>query len=143
MFEFHVQALIVSELIECGFVAEHVQRLGQVLGENLRSMCAAINEHIPGAEYTPPRGGYFLFLKLPARCRIDAAELLEITSTATDCPPITFTVGDACVAASDTINGEFSRYFRLSFAFHTAEEITRGVALLGRHIAAHTDGDDT
>ena len=80
-----------------------------------------------------------MFVKLPPECRINAAQLLDITSASTDSPPITFTIGDACVAASDTEDGKFSRYFRLSFAFHTAEEIARGVALLGHHIAANSD----
>jgi DNA-binding transcriptional MocR family regulator len=99
-------------------------------------MCEAIDAHIPGAVYEKPHGGYFLFLKLPTACRIDAVDLLEQTSTEQSIP-ITFTVGDACVAASDTEPDEFRRFLRLSFAFHTAEEIATGVTLLGRHIALH------
>jgi DNA-binding transcriptional MocR family regulator len=130
------KALIVTELLECGFLARHVSRLNSVLGANVESMCKAIDAHIPGAVYEKPLGGYFLFLKLPQACRIDAPSLLEQTS-ADPSIPITFTVGDACVAASDTQPAEFRRFLRLSFAFHTAEEIMMGVALLGRHIAQH------
>ena len=110
--------------------------LNSVLGANVESMCEAIDAHIPGAVYEKPSGGYFLFLKLPPACRIDAPDLLEQTS-ADPSIPITFTVGDACVAASDTEPGAFRRHLRLSFAFHNAEEIATGVALLGRHIARH------
>ena len=82
-------------------------------------------------------GRYFLFLKLPDSCRLDASQLLERTAVDPSIP-ITFTIGDACVAASDGELGELRRYVRLSFAFHTAEEIAKGVALLGRHIAEHS-----
>ena len=74
-----------------------------------------------------------MLLTLPPDCTLSAAELLARTSADPDIP-LTFTLGDDCVAATDATPGEFGRMLRLSFAFHTAEEISAGVALLGQHI---------
>ena len=129
-----LSALIVAELLRDGFLERHIRRLVAVLGDNLQSMVQAIKEHIPGATVDIPSGGYFVWIRLPASCRINAAELLARAQADAE-TPLTFTVGEACVAATRGVEaGEFDQYLRLSFAFHTAVEIQAGVALLGRFV---------
>ena len=52
---------------------------------------------------------------------------------------VVFTLGNKCIADPDPEARQFGRRFRMSFAFHTAEEIGNGIAALGRVVARLTD----
>jgi len=42
-----------------------------------------------------------------------------------------FTLGNKCIATLEAEDRQFGRMFRMSFAFHTEEEISNGLAALG------------
>jgi 2-aminoadipate transaminase len=76
-------------------------------------------EHLPGAEWTVPEGGYFLWAKLP----VPSAELLAGAQAA----GVTFELG-----SSFSPDGREERAARLAFSFETPERIREAVARLGR-----------
>ena len=47
-----------------------------------------------------------------------------------------FTAGNKCIASDAPSARRFARHFRMSFAFHTAVEITHGIDALGRVVAS-------
>jgi 2-aminoadipate transaminase len=66
---------VVAEFLARGRLEPTLARLREGLRERRDSMLAALEEHLPVARWTRPRGGYFLWLELPLA--IDASVVLE------------------------------------------------------------------
>ena len=132
-------SLIVNQLLKDGFLLENIANLRSVFEQRIDAMCAALDAHLPGCAYTRPAGGYFMWVQLPPTFPGDAESLLESSSAEEAEVPVVFTLGNKCIADPDPEARQFGRRFRMSFAFHTAEEIGNGIAALGRVVARLTD----
>jgi 2-aminoadipate transaminase len=67
---------LAYETAHGGFLDRHVRRIRVVYGERRDAMLGALERHFPpGVHWTHPRGGLFLWVRLPAGR--DAAELLR------------------------------------------------------------------
>ena len=122
---------VVYEVIKNGFLDTHVPTIRARYKRQCQAMAQALTRHMPeGTEWQVPQGGMFFWLRLPAGC--DAMALLPQAVAA----GIAFVPGAAFYAhAADP------RTLRLSFVTISPEQITEGVATLGRVLRQHLDGD--
>lgn len=56
---------IVRSLIESGGLEKNISSLVNVFGNRVRAMDELLRKHIPQAQFTTPRGGYFFWLQIP------------------------------------------------------------------------------
>jgi 2-aminoadipate transaminase len=60
-------ASVVASAIELGFVEAHLRALKRAYAAQLRAVTAALRAHLPaGCAFRAPRGGYFVWVRLPA-----------------------------------------------------------------------------
>jgi len=90
------------------------------------AMLEALAEHLSGmATWSRPRGGLFIWLRLPEA--YDTTKLLEAAHAA----GVTYLPG-----TNFSPEGQGANYLRLSFAYLGPDEIRAGIAVLGRVIKA-------
>ena len=97
--------------------------MSKALGERAATLAAAIREHIPGATFTEPDGGYFLWVDLPED--IDVDRLF----------PIATGKGVAVVKGTDFLLDGGEHSLRLAFSAVTVEQIDEGVRRIAEAIA--------
>jgi 2-aminoadipate transaminase len=114
-----VIASIVQGVIESGGLERNIEHLRATLGARAGVLWEALRRHLPGLEVPEPRGGYFVWVPLPAGA--DAMVLLERG----DAHGVRFTPGPRCAVERD-LRG----FVRLSFAFYDAAELELGVERL-------------
>jgi 2-aminoadipate transaminase len=124
---------VVYEVIKNGFLDQHVPTIRARYQRQCQAMAEALDRHLPeGCEWQRPQGGMFFWLRLPAGC--DAVALLPQAVAA----GIAYVPGAAFYAhAAQSDNG---RTLRLSFVTLAPEDIADGVAILGRLLREHLDG---
>jgi 2-aminoadipate transaminase len=114
---------IVSKFSENGHLDEHIAALNERYSYKAGLMYDAIQKHFPAdVKVNKPEGGFFIWCKLPSD--ISATKLLA------ECEAnhgITFLPGTRCYA-----NGQGDDEMRLSFSFLSPEQITDGIAKLGK-----------
>ncbi|MGH2901061.1 MAG: PLP-dependent aminotransferase family protein [Solirubrobacteraceae bacterium] len=69
-----VAQAIVYEFCASGAIDGAIETVKGALAERVATLDAALREHLPEARYTPPEGGYFMWVQLPAGT--DVAALL-------------------------------------------------------------------
>ena len=114
---------VVAEVIRDGFLDRHVPTIRARYKVQRDAMLAALARELgpTGAEWTRPRGGMFIWLRLPAG--LDAQALL----------PAAVDAGMAFVPGAPFFAGQPDpRTLRLSFVTSTPEQIDAGMAALGR-----------
>jgi 2-aminoadipate transaminase len=117
---------VVHEVIKDGFLTRHVPTIRARYKLQRDAMQAALLQHMPaGVRWTPPVGGMFFWLTLPAH--IDATALL----------PQAVEAGMAFVPGSTFFpQGGHANTLRLSFVTATPAQIETAVAALARILAA-------
>jgi 2-aminoadipate transaminase len=63
---------LVRELIESGGLAENITRLRAEYARRLNALDGALRQYLPQAEYTLPKGGFFIWIRLPG---VETADL--------------------------------------------------------------------
>jgi len=63
---------IVSEFCRSGAIDGSIQTVTRALHERLGALVAALVRELPEARFTPPTGGYFLWVDLPDTVDVDA-----------------------------------------------------------------------
>lgn len=114
-----VVASIVEGVIESGGLDRNIEHLRAVLGGRAQVLWQALQRWLPACEVEEPRGGYFVWVPLPAG--MDATVLQERG----DAAGVRFTPGSRCAVERD-LRG----FVRLSFAFYEAAELELGVQRL-------------
>jgi 2-aminoadipate transaminase len=109
---------LVRGLIESGGLEENINRLRLEYARRLDAMEAALSRHLPAAEYTIPKGGFFFWVRLPGA---DAAELRRKARG--------YNVDIRQGALFSTRKGLLD-YFRLGFSYYGSEEIQEGIKRL-------------
>ncbi len=117
---------VVHEVIKDGFLTQHVPTIRARYKAQRDAMQAALLAHMPaGVRWTPPVGGMFFWLTLPAH--IDATALL----------PQAVEAGMAFVPGTTFFpNGGHANTMRLSFVTASPAQIETAVAALARILAA-------
>lgn len=115
-----LEQMVAGEFLSRHF-EDHVEGLKRGLQEKLQAMVSALDEHFgTAAEFDVPRGGMFLWVRLPAE--IDTRKLLDPAAEA----GIAFNDG-----ASWSVDGDAARHcMRLCFALPSVADINEGIARL-------------
>jgi 2-aminoadipate transaminase len=117
--------MVALEAARGGFVDRHVRELRVVYDERRRAMLAALEHHFPpGASWTRPAGGLFLWATLPAG--LDSREVLKHAVAA----KVAYVPGEPFHA-----NGGGERTLRLNFSYCPPDLIAEGIRRLGEAIA--------
>jgi 2-aminoadipate transaminase len=113
-----VAQAIVYELCRSGGLERSIEGAKQALRERRDATCSALQRHMPDARFTPPHGGYFLWVDLPDGVDVDAL------FTAAEERGVTFVKG-----TDFFIEGGRSS-LRLAYSGVTVDEIDEGIARL-------------
>jgi 2-aminoadipate transaminase len=106
------------EFLDRGLLEPHLARVTAGLRERRDTLVGALTENLPGATWTLPEGGYFLWVELP----VPSADLLARAQAV----GVTFELG-----SSFSPDGREERAARLAFSFETPERIREAGARLG------------
>jgi 2-aminoadipate transaminase len=115
---------VVRSLIDLGLADTVLDTLRRAHAAHAVVLCDALREMMPRATFVEPRGGYFVWLQLPAE--VSAAVLLPVATA----HGVTFHPGARFLGREG-----FGQLARLSFAHYTAEELVEGVRRLARAAA--------
>jgi 2-aminoadipate transaminase len=123
---------LMAAVLERGLFEPHVAALRASYRAKLAAMLEAMDEHlrdIEGIEWQPPRGGLYVWLRLPEG--MDAGPGGSLIAHAMD-EGVLYVPGEYCYAVA----GQPRRkdHIRLSFGVQSPENIRRGIEALGRAI---------
>jgi 2-aminoadipate transaminase len=118
-----VSEAIVYQFCASGDIDRSIATVSAALGERAAVLADSIRKHIPGATFTEPNGGYFLWVDLPED--VDVRKLF----------PVAAKKGVAVVKGSDFLLDGGDHSVRLAFSAVTVDQIDEGV----RRIAAAID----
>ena len=111
---------IVHGTIDDGFLPTHIERLRQSLHRRATALSEALDAHLPDASFVRPRGGYFVWCKLPGG--VDSAAILE---RARNEHAVGFCPGSRCA-----VDRDLADHVRLSFSFYDEAELPQAVQRL-------------
>ncbi|HEY0531556.1 MAG TPA: PLP-dependent aminotransferase family protein [Actinoplanes sp.] len=117
-----VSEAIVHQFCVSGDIDRSIQTVSTALGERVRVLGESIRKHIPGATFTEPDGGYFLWIDLPAD--VDVDKLF----------PAAMKKGVAIVKGSDFLIDGGKNSVRLAYSAVTVDQIDEGVRRLAEAI---------
>jgi DNA-binding transcriptional MocR family regulator len=109
---------IVYRFCESGRIEESVKTVSAALSERVAALTAALDQHLPEAEYNAPEGGYFMWVELPEGTDVAA---LEKAAGERD---VVFVKG-----ADFVIEGATNQ-LRLAYSGVTPEQISEGIERL-------------
>ncbi|HEY0001396.1 MAG TPA: PLP-dependent aminotransferase family protein [Actinoplanes sp.] len=118
-----VSEAIVHQFCVSGDIERSVQTVSTALGERARVLAESIRDRIPGATFTEPDGGYFLWVDLPADVDVDRLF------------PAAMKKGVAIVKGSDFLLEGGRNSVRLAYSAVTLNQIDEGVRRLAEAIA--------
>jgi 2-aminoadipate transaminase len=121
-----VSEAIVYQFVRSGALEGSIETVRAALRERAERICAALAREIPGASFSSPQGGYFLWVSLPEG--VDSGELCRAAAEREV----------AIVDGDDFVVGGGSHAVRLAYAGVTPAEIDEGVARLAEAVAAIT-----
>jgi DNA-binding transcriptional MocR family regulator len=119
-----VSEAIVHQFCVSGDIDRSIRTVSAALGGRATRLAAALREHIPGARFTEPDGGYFLWVELPDDVQVD---LLVPEAAAR---------GVAVVKGSDFLLDGGQHALRLAFSAVTTDQIDEGVRRLADAVRA-------
>ncbi len=114
-----VSALLCT-LIESDGLSAHIARLRDEYAHRLDAMDAALQNHLPQAEYVRPQGGFFFWVRFPG---VDGESLRQKGRD--------FDVG-LRQGALFSSQGELEDTVRLSFSYYAPDQIEEGIKRLSR-----------
>ena len=117
-----VSEAIVHQFCVSGDIERSVATVSAALGERARVLAESLRKHIPGATFTEPDGGYFLWVDLPDD--VDVDQLF----------PAAMKKGVAIVKGSDFLLEGGRSSVRLAYSAVTVEQIDEGVRRLAEAI---------
>ncbi|MEU4557412.1 PLP-dependent aminotransferase family protein [Actinoplanes sp. NPDC023936] len=117
-----VSEAIVHQFCVSGDIEKSVRTVSTALAERARVLAESIRKHIPGATFTEPDGGYFLWVDLPED--VDVDKLF----------PAAMKKGVAVVKGSDFLLEGGKHSLRLAYSAVTVDQIDEGVRRLAEAI---------
>jgi 2-aminoadipate transaminase len=119
---------IVYQFCVSGDIDRSIATVCRALGEREALLAAALREHIPGARFTEPDGGYFLWIDLPEDVNVDLV-LPEASARRV-----------IVVKGSDFLLEGGQHALRLAYSAVTADLVEEGVRRLAEAIRAAQKG---
>jgi 2-aminoadipate transaminase len=113
-----VAQAIVYEFCASGAVERSIETVKTALTKRLRTLELALRRELPDAQFTPPEGGYFMWVTLP-----EGADVAALQQAASEREV-------AFVKGSDFLMEGGENTLRLAYSGVTPEEIDEGVARL-------------
>ncbi|MDQ3936377.1 MAG: PLP-dependent aminotransferase family protein [Actinomycetota bacterium] len=113
-----VSQAIVAEFCTSGALTRSIETVKRALRERRDAVCSALNSHLPDASFTPPEGGYFLWVELPEGSDVDA-----LAAAAKD-------RGVMFVKGTDFLLEGGLNTLRLAYSGVTPEQIEEGIGRL-------------
>ncbi len=113
-----VSQAIVAEFCRSGAIEGSITTVKEALRERRDALCAALERELPEARFTPPAGGYFLWVELPEGTSV--AELAEAAKER----------GVVFVPGTDFVIEGGENALRLAYSGVTPDEIDAGVTRL-------------
>lgn len=116
----------IDEYLRAGCMQPNVDRVRGLLQERCERIVAALDTHLPGAEFAAPGGGYFIWVRLP-----DGLDASQVARVAGD-HGVSFVAGASFGAGWDD-------YVRLAFSSPPVDQLDEGVRRLAeacRSVAA-------
>ncbi|GAA2636335.1 PLP-dependent aminotransferase family protein [Paractinoplanes durhamensis] len=117
-----VSEAIVHQFCLSGDIERSVQTVSTALAERASVLADSLRKHIPGAVFTEPDGGYFLWVDLPTD--VDVDKLF----------PAAMKKGVAIVKGTDFLLEGGKSSVRLAFSAVTVDQIDEGVRRLAEAI---------
>ncbi|BAL93235.1 putative GntR-family transcriptional regulator [Actinoplanes missouriensis 431] len=117
-----VSEAIVHQFCVSGDIEKSVRTVSAALGERAKVLAESIRKHIPGATFTEPDGGYFLWVDLPSD--VDVDKLF----------PAAMKKGVAVVKGSDFLLEGGKHSLRLAYSAVTVDQIDEGVRRIAEAI---------
>jgi 2-aminoadipate transaminase len=114
-----VSQAIVAEFCESGAIERSIEVVKPALRERRDATCQALQRHLPGASFTVPQGGYFLWVDLP-----DGGPDVSALERAARERGVVFVKGTDFLLEG----GEHS--FRIAYSGVSVEQVGAGVARL-------------
>ena len=115
---------IVHEFCLSGALDRSIETVKAALAERVDVLADALGRHLPEARFTPPQGGYFMWVTLPEGSDVDA-----IFSAANE-------RGVAIVKGTDFLLEGGRNTLRLAYSGVTADQIDEGVRRLADAVHA-------
>ncbi len=106
----------VFQFIESGAFDRSIATVSAALGERVRVLDETLRRELPTAEFTAPRGGYFLWLRLPG------ADGVKLAAAAAE-------LGVQIVPGSDFMDGG-EEFVRLAYSAEGPDRLAEGVGRL-------------
>jgi DNA-binding transcriptional MocR family regulator len=119
-----VSEAIVHQFCVSGDIDRSIATVSAALGERAKVLAEALRKHIPGATFTEPDGGYFLWVDFPED--VDVEKLF----------PVAMKKGVAIVKGSDFLLDGGNHSARLAFSAVTVDQIEEGVRRIAEAIEA-------
>jgi len=113
-----VAQAIVHQFCVSGAIDRSIETVKNALAERVEALSNALSEHLPEARFTPPQGGYFMWVTLPEGADVDA-----IFSAAQE-------RGVAIVKGTDFLLEGGRNTLRLAYSGVTADQIDEGIRRL-------------
>jgi DNA-binding transcriptional MocR family regulator len=115
---------IVHEFCLSGALDRSIETVKQALAERVDALADSLGRHLPEARFTPPQGGYFMWVTLPEDADVDA-----IFSAAQE-------RGVAIVKGTDFLLEGGRNTLRLAYSGVTVDQIDEGVRRLAEAVHA-------
>ena len=109
---------IVYQFCASGRIRQSIETVKSALAERVERLAAALERDLPDARFTPPEGGYFMWVELPEGTDVEA-----LFSAAAE-------RGVAFVKGTDFLLEGGRNTLRLAYSGVTADQIDEGVARL-------------
>jgi DNA-binding transcriptional MocR family regulator len=117
-----INQMVVHELLQQDFMVDHIQKLRSTYRARRDAMLAALDTYFPDSvEWTRPRGGMFVWVRLPEG--MNGTALLE---ESLEKIKVAFVPGEAFFADRTGKNT-----LRLNFSMMSPEQIEEGISKLG------------
>jgi 2-aminoadipate transaminase len=112
---------IVAEFCESGAIGRSIEVVKGALRERAEATCQALERHLPGAEFTRPQGGYFLWVDLPG----DGPDVDTLEQAARE-------RGVVFVKGTDFLIDGGERSLRIAYSGVTADQVSDAVGRLAQ-----------
>jgi DNA-binding transcriptional MocR family regulator len=114
-----ISQAIVYEFCASGAIERSIETVRGALAERCETLTHALRRELPDAQFTPPDGGYFMWVTLPAGTDVEA-----LAHAAAE-------LGVSFVKGSDFLLEGGENTMRLAFAGVTPKQIDVGITRLG------------
>jgi 2-aminoadipate transaminase len=115
---------IVNQFCRSGAIDRSIETVKAALQERVATLATALERELPEARFTPPQGGYFMWVELP-----EGADVEAISAEAKD-------RGVLIVKGTDFLMEGGENTFRIAYSGVTVPEIEEGVKRLAEAVRA-------